>query len=151
MLSTDEVARFRQLVSGYNKDGTQPASDSGQDVDTCMIFSLADLFKSFDAGKFYDLAERLHGLWSSKERESRARGAKKLLCTVRRKFAGIFRSGLQQIVHSGQCKELAAEKAKLEAYLDSLLQESRTMESQKREAATRSVMMVYYCDVCDPE
>ena len=28
-------------------------SEETKDIDTCMVFGLADLFKGFDAGKFY--------------------------------------------------------------------------------------------------
>ena len=42
------------------------------DIETRMVFSLADLFKSHDAEKHYDMAERLFKQWQSAQSQELA-------------------------------------------------------------------------------
>ncbi len=92
----DDKTAYLQLADRYKDQNVEGAEQAKQDVDleTRLIFGLADMLKAFDPGKYYgtlnvvlsriDMAERLYKRWEQTNLQDRASGVKRVLD----KFAG---------------------------------------------------------------
>eukprot|EP01022_Parablepharisma_sp_SALTPOND_P014358 TRINITY_DN1943_c0_g1_i1.p2 TRINITY_DN1943_c0_g1~~TRINITY_DN1943_c0_g1_i1.p2 ORF type:complete len:696 (+),score=109.46 TRINITY_DN1943_c0_g1_i1:287-2374(+) len=109
-----------------------------------MVFGLADLFKNFDAGKYYgtfvivkgkwlDMAERIHSQWKAKAKAEREKGAKMVLRTLRRRAREILREVVGRVKYIAQLKELQEEKEKLGAYLENVIKENEMLDKTRKD------------------
>jgi len=133
ILSKEDCDIYQELLNSYfkgkNSDNlNNNNSEQEHDLDTYMIFSLADLLKSLDAGKYYDMAERLYSNWKNLNKNSFEKGGAKLARIVKQKIKENVNETISKFKIYITVKELVEEKQKLESYLQNVIKENEILD-----------------------